>query len=80
MNVELANDGSTGPRAEAVVLGEMDHRESYDWGPLIGSSVGAMGSDPPGGQPTGPLPGCSVHLAHRVFFPPLYTKMSNHNP
>ena len=79
MNLELAKDGSTGVRAEGVVLGEMDHRGSYNWGMPIGSSVGAMGSDPPGGQPTGPLPRCSVHLAHRVFFLHLYTEMSNHN-
>jgi hypothetical protein len=63
MNLELAKDGSTGVRAEAVMLGEMDQRGSYDWGTPIGSSVGAMGSDSRGGQPTGPQSGWS----HRVF-------------
>jgi len=67
MNLELARDGSTGLRANAVGLGEMDHRASYEWGLLIDSSVGAMGSDPRGSQPTGPPPGWSAHLPHRVF-------------
>jgi hypothetical protein len=57
MNVEFEKDGSNGLRADAVVLGD---RGSYDWGPLIASSVGAMGPDPRGGQLTGPPP-------HRVF-------------
>jgi hypothetical protein len=67
MNLGLAKDGSTGLRAEAVMLGEMDHRGSYDWGMPTGSSVGAMGSDSRGGQPTGPQPGWSAHSAHRAF-------------
>jgi len=67
MNLEFAKDGSSRLRADAVVLGEMDHRRSYDWGPLIGSSVSAMGSDPRGDQPTSAPPGWSAHPAHRVF-------------
>ena len=67
MNLEFAKDGSTGLPAEAVVLGEMDHRGSYDRGLPIGSSVGAMGSDPWGGQPTGPPPGWPAHPPHRAF-------------
>ena len=68
MNLELVKDGNTGLRADAVVLGEMDHRGSYNWGLPIGSSVGAMGSDSWGGQPTSAPPGWSAHPAHRVFF------------
>jgi hypothetical protein len=71
MNLGLAKDGSTGVRAEAVMLGEMDHRGSYDWGMPTGSSVGAMGSDSRGGQPTGPQPGWS-RIAHRGFPPSLH--------
>ena len=67
MNLELAKDGSTGLPAEAVVFGEMDHRESYDRGLPIGSFFGAMGSDSWGGQPTGLPPGWPAHPPHSVF-------------
>jgi hypothetical protein len=40
-------------------------------------SVGAMGSHPWGGQPTGPPPGWSAHPPHRVFFLHLCTIISN---
>jgi len=46
MNLGLGKNASTGLRAEAVVLGEMNYRGSYDWGLLFGSSGGAMGSNP----------------------------------
>jgi len=60
MNVELAKDASTGLRTEAALLGEMGHRGV--------SSVGAMGSHPRGGQPSGAPPGWSAHpVQHRVF-------------
>ena len=39
MNLELARDVSTGLRAEAVVLGELHHGVSYDWGLLVGCSL-----------------------------------------
>jgi len=67
MNLELVRDESTGLRADAVVLGEMDHRGSYDWGLPIGSSVGAMGSDSRGSQPTSALSGWFAYPAHRAF-------------
>jgi len=67
MNLGLAKDGSTGLRADVVVLGEMDHRGPYDWGLPIGSSVGVMGSDSRGGQPTSTPPGWPAHPAYRVF-------------
>jgi len=67
MNLELVRDESTGLRADAVVSGEMDHRGSYDWGLPIGASVGAMGSDFRGGQPTSALPGWFAYPAHRAF-------------
>ena len=67
MNLGLATNASTVLRADAIVLGEMDHRGSYDRGLPIGSSVGAMGSGPWGGQPTCPPAGWSAHPAHRVF-------------
>jgi hypothetical protein len=56
MNVELAKDVC----AEAAVL---DHRGSYEWGLVIGSSIGAMGSHPQGGQAAG-TPGWSAHPPH----------------
>ena len=60
INLELAKDGSTRLPAE-------DHRGSYDRGLPIGSSFGAMGPDPWGGQPTGPPPEWPAHPPPRAF-------------